>query len=268
MANSPRTLAEGCFGKVYKEKYGDSWTALKKVPVSFLSGTQLERECRVYQNACHPNVVKLLGKPWIDDNKWHIPLEFITTGEDLETTIFCSQKSKIQLTPSVRAAIITGMCEGLHHMHLKNIVHQDIKPDNIMVEFGTNRAVIIDLGLAKFFRNGITSAINLGNEAYYAPEILKVQGVRDQRSDVWAMGKVIAELCARVRAATHAVCPPKIQRAWPVTRTAKRCGKMVEPNPAQRATMASVIVEIRNAEAGLRAGACHRGREGESVRVC
>ncbi|KAF5899092.1 cyclin-dependent kinase 20-like, partial [Clarias magur] len=131
MEASTKTLAEGCFGKVYKQKFGDKWAALKKVPVHVISLKELERECQVYNNAQHNNVVKLLGKPWLKDGKWHIPLEFIF-GEDLETAIFKVQKSKIQLTPSVKATIITGMCEGLTFLHSKDIVHQDLKPDNIM----------------------------------------------------------------------------------------------------------------------------------------
>ncbi|XP_030639038.1 serine/threonine-protein kinase Aurora-3 [Chanos chanos] len=251
MGDPTKTLAGGCFGKIYKEKYKDSWAALKKVPVGFITRQQLDRECRVYRNAQHPNVVKLLGDPWLRDSKWHIPLEFIT-GEDLETTIFKARMSKIQLTPSVKATIITGMSEGLLHLHSKNIVHQDIKPDNIMVEHQTHRAVIIDLGLAKFSHNGITTAANLGNEAYSAPEILN-GGVRDMRSDVWAMGKVIAEFCNRVRLPTIFVSPAKIEENLKDHPYCKCVSKMVDSDPSKRATMAGVIDDIRRAGISLRA---------------
>ncbi|XP_056619140.1 chromosomal serine/threonine-protein kinase JIL-1-like [Triplophysa dalaica] len=249
MAYSTQTLAEGCFGKVYKEKYGDKWAALKRVPVGLINRLDLERECKVYDNARHPNVVKLLGDPCIKDSKWNIPLEFIF-GEDLETTIFKSQSSKIQLTPAVRATIITGMCEGLLHLHSKDIVHQDLKPDNIMVEHQTYRAVIIDLGLAKFSKNGLSSAVNLGNEAYSAPEILRTRGVRDKRSDVWAMGKVIAELCARIRLPTQSVSPSKIQETLKDHPYRIPVSRMVETNPSSRASMAGVISDIRRAASG------------------
>lgn len=41
-----------------------------------------------------------------------------------------------QLTPANKGNIIIGMCEGLLHLHSKDIVHQDLKPENIMVSGG------------------------------------------------------------------------------------------------------------------------------------
>ncbi|KAG9283722.1 serine/threonine-protein kinase Aurora-3-like [Astyanax mexicanus] len=246
MDYSTKTLAKGCFGKIYKEDYNGKWAALKKVPSGFISREQLERECKVYYRAHHNNVVKLLGDPWLQDGKWHIPLEFIF-GEDLETTIFSAQKSKISLTPKVKATIITGMCEGLFHLHSKDIVHQDLKPDNIMVEHETHRAVIIDMGLAKLSVNGLSSAQNMGNEAYSAPEILQANGIRDKRSDVWAMGKMVAELIARVRLPTTFVSPVKIQETLKDNPYCSVVSKMVASNPTERASMVGVISEIRRA---------------------
>ncbi|XP_062390489.1 aurora kinase C-like isoform X2 [Sardina pilchardus] len=244
------TLAKGHFGKVYKKWYKGQWACVKRVPQGVISMTDLERECKVYCNVQHENVVRLLGVPWFEDLKFNIPLEFIS-GEELETTIFCPEKSKIQLTPIVTATIIKGMCAGLSHLHSKDIVHQDIKPDNIMVEHGTNRAVIIDLGLAKFFKGGITSAQNLGNIAYSAPEILLQNGVRDKRSDVWAMGKVIAELVIRPRnrLLTHNVTFRKIRIILPEPYRGA-VSKMVYSNPATRACMPIVEAEIAQALAG------------------
>ncbi|KAK1895571.1 Sperm motility kinase 3B [Dissostichus eleginoides] len=228
MAYSTGTIAKGCFGKVYKQK-------------SLLNTITLYTGI---QKANHPNIVKLLGKINLKDGKWIIPLEFIF-GEDLETTIFKSSQSKIQLTLSIKGTIITGMCEGLYHLHSKDIVHQDLKPDNIMVEHDTNRAVIIDLGLAKFFRYGQNSAIDMGNEAYSAPEVLQRGSQRDQRSDVWAMGKIIAELCARVRLYTPSVCPAKINDILKDQPYCHVVCRMVDPDPTLRASMGGVMSEIK-----------------------
>ncbi|KAM4580279.1 uncharacterized protein PAE49_005196 isoform 1-T2 [Odontesthes bonariensis] len=244
MAYSTGTIAEGCFGKVYKQKYNDTWAAVKKVPQHLISQKDLERECEVYNKSDHPNIVKLLGNITLTGGKWIIPLEFIF-GEDLETTIFKSSKSKIQLTPANKDTIIIGMCEGLLHLHSKDIVHQDLKPENIMVEHNTNRAVIIDLGLAKFFRYGLNSAMDLGNEAYSAPEVLQRRSQRDQRSDVWALGKIIAELCARIRLYTPSVCPAKIKETMKDQAYCDAVCRMVEPDRSLRSSMAGVIGEIR-----------------------
>lgn len=49
MAYSTSTLAQGCFGKVYKEKYNDTWAAIKKVPHHLINKKDLEREFDVYK---------------------------------------------------------------------------------------------------------------------------------------------------------------------------------------------------------------------------
>uniref|UniRef100_A0A665UWA1 non-specific serine/threonine protein kinase n=1 Tax=Echeneis naucrates TaxID=173247 RepID=A0A665UWA1_ECHNA len=243
---STATLAKGCFGKVYKEKYKDTWAAVKRVPKHLITEKDLQREWKVYKKVNHPNIVKLLGDITLKNGKWVIPLEFIF-GEDLETTIFKASSSKIQMTPANKGTIIVGMCEGLHHLHSKDIVHQDLKPENIMVEHQTNRAVIIDLGLAKFFQFGLNSAIDMGNEAYSAPEVLRRYNQRDQRSDVWAMGKIIAEFCARVRLYTPAVCPAKIKETLKDNEYCHAVCRMVESDPSLRASMGGVISDIRRA---------------------
>ncbi|XP_066575235.1 aurora kinase A [Amia ocellicauda] len=107
--------------------------------------------------------------------------------------------SKIQLTLPVKATIITGMCQGLTYLHQKRIVHQDLKPDNIMIEYGSNRPVLIDFGVAKIlYAGGISTAPNIGNEAYAPIEVLR-GSLRGKHSEFWAMGKIVAELLLEIR---------------------------------------------------------------------
>lgn len=115
------------------------------------------------------------------------------------------------------------------------------------MEHSTNRAVIIDLGLAKFFRHGLNSAVDMGNEAYSAPEVLNRHSQRDQRSDVWAMGKIIAELCARIRLFTPTVCPFKIKETLKDQPYCNAVCRMVETDPSIRASMFGIMSEIRRA---------------------
>lgn len=63
----------------------------------------------IWSKANHPNIVKLLGNITLKDQKWVIPLEFIF-GEDLETTIFKSAKSKIKVSRVNRWLIVYLFC--------------------------------------------------------------------------------------------------------------------------------------------------------------
>ncbi|KAK9961441.1 hypothetical protein ABG768_009229, partial [Culter alburnus] len=191
----------------------------------------------------HSNVVKLLADPWLDSmSMWNIPLEFIS-GKTLEKLMFSSQ-SYMELTKPVIITIINGMCEGLAYMHSKSIVHQDLKPDNIMVEHNTYRAVIIDLGLARFQRNGLCFGAEGGNWCYSAPEIFQGK-YRDQYSDVWAMGKIITELLIVPRArlpptitTVHVIAAMNMNPyAFPVSR-------MVNKLVLFRPTMAQILGQI------------------------
>lgn len=87
----------------------------------------------------------------------------------------------------------------------------------------------------------------MGNEAYSAPEVLQHQSQRNQRSDVWAMGKIIAELCARIRLYTPTVCPAKIRETLKEQPYCEAICKMVESDPSRRTSMGGVIGDIRRA---------------------
>uniref|UniRef100_A0A8C4R2U0 Protein kinase domain-containing protein n=1 Tax=Eptatretus burgeri TaxID=7764 RepID=A0A8C4R2U0_EPTBU len=95
------------------------------------------------------------------------------------------------------------MCRGLAYLHGQNVIHQDLKPDNIMVESRTRRAVIVDLSLSKLVRYSSagerhSEGATGGNQAYCAPEILNHQHC-SKKSDTWALGKMVAEVRLRRR---------------------------------------------------------------------
>nr|XP_015224220.1 PREDICTED: serine/threonine-protein kinase Aurora-3-like [Lepisosteus oculatus] len=265
MDASLSTIGQGCFGKVYKRTYKGKLAAIKRVPEERLQERSLDRECRIYQQMNHPNIVKLLDSPWREDGKWHFPLEFIT-GEELEIALFQRRNSKIQLTMPIKATIITGMCQGLHYLHQKRIVHQDLKPDNIMVEYDTYRPVLIDFGVAKIiYCGGISTAPNIGNEAYAAPEIFSGQ-LRSVKSDVWAMGKVVAELLLECR------LDPRRSLSWNLgvrlrgSPYLQPLDTMTSLTCVRRAAMADVIDSIVKAGESFPLGAApHADKEAESV---
>ena len=84
---------------------------------------------------------------------------------------------------------------GVKYIHDKNLLHRDIKPQNIL-KFKNNLFKLSDFGLVKDLNrdNPLTAIanINMGTDGYKAPEI-KNAGIYDQRTDIYALGVVIEQ---------------------------------------------------------------------------
>ncbi|KAJ1132495.1 hypothetical protein NDU88_010804 [Pleurodeles waltl] len=242
---SDRYLGKGCCGKVRKGWYEGTSAAIKIIPCHKMDEDDLKRECRVYAKLKHKNVVKLLGPPVKRKHNWHIPLQLIE-GCTLEDLVFPS----CTLSAAEKDHIILGMCKGLRYLHKKNIVHQDLKPNNVMVEHATKRAVIIDLGLAKFInytesRSPETSGQNKGFHKYAAPEA-HAGKIRTRRSDVWSMGKVIAEVLLKEMLHWDDCTTKNIRKWLKRSRYADIVPEMLHKHPDKRLSMDKVVRLVKS----------------------
>jgi len=115
---------------------------------------------------------------------------------------------------------------------------------NSQVERGTYRAVIIDLGLARFQKNGLCFGAEGGNWCYSAPEIFQGKP-RDQFSDVWAMGKILAELLIVPRARLPPnITPVQVFAAMNMNPYGLPVHRMVDRFVLFRPTMAQILGQI------------------------
>jgi serine/threonine protein kinase len=93
-------------------------------------------------------------------------------------------------------AIFHQILSGVQYLHDKNIIHSDLKPDNILFGLDTKTVKITDFGLAKFFdetSNDESFSPFKGTPVYSAPE--KVQGNNyDKKSDMYSLGIIFLEL--------------------------------------------------------------------------
>ena len=100
-----------------------------------------------------------------------------------------------EVTVGQSCAIAVQLCRGLAALHAVDVIHRDIKPDNILIsEAGVLK--IVDFGLARAFgaRTLTQTGAALGTMRYIAPEQLVDPHAADERADVWAVGVVVYEL--------------------------------------------------------------------------
>ena len=112
-------------------------------------------------------------------------MEYVCCGDLLS---FVRKRSKLNETTA--KFIFRQIIEALQIIHSHNIVHRDIKLDNILIDL-QNNIKICDFGVSKQIRKGDVMHDQCGTPAYISPEILKNQGYEGFGVDVWSAGVVL-----------------------------------------------------------------------------
>lgn len=190
-------LGEGGMGVVYKAQDSklDRFVAMKFLPQRLADSEQdrarFIQEAKATAALNHPNILSIYE---IDEQGEHafIVLEYID-GQNLKDYLATLNTGS---GVPVKQAIewIKEIAHGLKVAHDKNIIHRDIKAENIMLT-KSGQLKIMDFGLAKFRSHGtLTKAgTSLGTLSYMSPE--QAQGLKaDNRSDLWSLGILFFEL--------------------------------------------------------------------------
>ena len=165
--------------------------ALKFLPEHLVSSSddkeRFLREARFASSLDHPNIGVIHGLEETSDGRSFIVMAYYA-GETL------AGKMRHGLLPLAEAVdIAIQMGEGLAAAHAGTVVHRDIKPSNVILT-QSGVAKIVDFGLARLASTGSTQSMSTaGTIGYMSPEQTVGKFV-DQRTDIWSLGVVLAEM--------------------------------------------------------------------------
>ena len=199
-----KKLGKGAFGIVWKalDTKTNKHVAIKVISKEKLAmdegnKARLAREVAIMKSLRHKNLVNLYGFITNDAEKevWMI-VECID-GSDLMAVIDRDGR----IAEARARAYFQQMIAGMHYVHSQNVVHRDLKPDNIMIDH-TDTVKITDFGLSNFqdtdengvIQKGFSLKTCCGTPYYVAPEVITLtndKGYSGFTCDVWSLGIIL-----------------------------------------------------------------------------
>lgn len=154
--------------------------------------SRFRNEVLIVRQLSHPNIVRLYDFGETPEGNFYIAMEYVQ-GDNLSSLVRAGKKFRPSFDECLR--ILYDIALGLEHAHGRNIVHRDIKPDNILIaEDGSIK--ITDFGLARTLTvdKGFTNTGEaVGTPYYMAPEQIQGEAV-DGRADIYGFGILAYEL--------------------------------------------------------------------------
>ena len=192
-----QNLGHGAFGAAYKvqNKNDNQIYVMKKLSVEMASRediAKMENEAKILSSVNSEYVVKYY-ESFYSEHSFNIVMEFCD-GSDLKKYIK-EHKSQNKLIEKDKIFdFILEICEGLKEIHSKNLIHRDLKPDNIFLTKDL-KVKIGDFGIAKQLNNPDEYASTcFGSLLYMAPEQVRNYQYNN-KIDIWSLGCIIHELC-------------------------------------------------------------------------
>lgn len=137
----------------------------------------------------HPNIVRV-SDFFVEAGQPYMVMDYIP-GKTLAEVVFGQQP----LSETIAIHYIRQIGNALRVVHQNNLLHRDIKPQNIMLRQGTQEVVLIDFGIAREFIAGKTQVhTNLVSDGYAPPEQYWVKGKRTAATDVYGLAATLYTL--------------------------------------------------------------------------
>ena len=185
-------IGAGGMADVYKGKDHmlNRYVAIKILKKEFKEDENFVRKFRSEAQAAagliHPNVVNVydVGE---DRGLYYMVMELV---EGITLKEYIDKKGRISHKETISIAI--QMCTGIGVAHAANIIHRDIKPQNIIIS-KDGKVKVTDFGIAKATTSNTISSNAMGSVHYTSPEQAR-GGFSDQKSDIYSIGITLYEM--------------------------------------------------------------------------
>ncbi|TGZ63952.1 hypothetical protein CRM22_006631 [Opisthorchis felineus] len=179
-------LGSGAFGVVHRcrEKSTGNFYACKFVEVNTPQDRQVvHNEIDVMKELHHPKLIRL-HEAFEDKNEMALVMELLSGGELFDRIA----DDRNQMSEAEVANYIRQVCEGIQHMHDNNIIHLDVKPEDIICETSKSTNIkLVDFGLSKKLNPNEPVRVTTATPEFAAPEIARYEPVGFY-TDMWAIG--------------------------------------------------------------------------------
>lgn len=185
-------IGSGGMADVYKARDNklNRYVAVKVMKSEFREDSnfikKFTREAQAAAGLANPNIVNVfdVGE---DNGIYFIVMELV---EGITLKEYISKKGKLSIREATSIAI--QVCMGLDAAHAQNIVHRDVKPQNIIISTD-GKVKVTDFGIARAASSNTISSNAMGSVHYSSPEQVR-GGYADSKSDIYSLGITLYEM--------------------------------------------------------------------------